>query len=800
MFQEKVVGIHWSIDSDILAIESNRNGNSIIRLFVIGNYYWYRKQYLEFKCEISALEWDPNYSEPKTLHIMLSTGEYLIYRWDFAIHQSANKTSNDESMVAVIDGPNLFVTNFRSVVIPPPMYAHSLNLSNCNINFTGFLKSHSTGQSDNSFFVVDSLNTVYIFNTEFTKNAPTIRHISDFKRMGAYQIDKEELNVLPLQLRNWLWLTEDFFIFSHRVEKTTNIYLTKMIKELGKLSIIDKISIVDDIIQIIDIKSCSSKQPTNSVLIYTMKKSYHVVTVKDDKFDSPLLLQFKTPFLCEKTSALQVDENLIIFSLHHRNNLYRNGVKIASDVTSFFMIEPFVAYTTIDKLHFHHIADDRKVNDRAIENGGKLIAIVRDDSRTILQMPRGNLEAIQPRLLSICIFRYYMKNRLYKRAFDLLRKQRINLNLLVDNNPRQFWDDKEEFINQISNPTWLNLFLTELQNEDYSKTMYSDIYSMETVANEALTGYSAESKINIICDGLAIVLTGKERMQFILPMITIHVKQNNLEKALDLIWDLKNLPSTSVDKQENEARAKEALSYLLYLVDVNKLFNVAIGMYDKFDLALFVATKSQLDPKEYLPVLKDFKNLSGSYRKYKIDLYLKRYERALKNIIDVVRDDPNKYVECIDLIETHRLYSKALDFLNNNCENALYKAICFKYAEYLRLKQKLLEASYMYERADDFHQALLSAKHVTDWKRCLKLAKKLNMSHEDYDHLLNGLSASLVDSQNYKCAADLAILNGANYSKAISILIQGNLYTDAIYLAALGPTELSGKFSYLNFE
>ena len=36
---------------------------------------------------------------------------------------------------------------------------------------------------------------------------------------------------------------------------------------------------------------------------------------------------------------------------------------------------------------------------------------------------------------------------------------------------------------------------------------------------------------------------------------------------------------------------KEALDYLLFLVDVDSLYNVALGMYD-FDLVLLVAQSS----------------------------------------------------------------------------------------------------------------------------------------------------------------------------------------------------------------
>ena len=41
-----------------------------------------------------------------------------------------------------------------------------------------------------------------------------------------------------------------------------------------------------------------------------------------------------------------------------------------------------------------------------------------------------------------------------------------------------------------------------------------------------------------------------------------------------------------------KALCEEALNYLLYLVDVNELFDVALGLYD-FELVLMVAEKSQ---------------------------------------------------------------------------------------------------------------------------------------------------------------------------------------------------------------
>lgn len=82
---------------------------------------------------------------------------------------------------------------------------------------------------------------------------------------------------------------------------------------------------------------------------------------------------------------------------------------------------------------------------------------------------------------------------------------------------------------------------------------------------------------------------------------------------------------------EDSLTAEEALKYTLFLVDVNQLYNVALGMYD-FSLVLLVAEKSQKDPKEYLPFLNELRKLPLHYQRYQIDKYLHRFDKALQHI------------------------------------------------------------------------------------------------------------------------------------------------------------------------
>jgi elongator complex protein 1 len=107
--------------------------------------------------------------------------------------------------------------------------------------------------------------------------------------------------------------------------------------------------------------------------------------------------------------------------------------------------------------------------------------------------------------------------------------------------------------------------------------------------------------------------------------LTALVKKDpaDLEQVLAMLHRLKSgMDFTLLD---------EALSYAVFLVDVNKLYEVALGMYD-LNLAVLVAQKSQKDPKEYLTFVNELKSMKMHYQRFKIDDYLKRYEKAIENL------------------------------------------------------------------------------------------------------------------------------------------------------------------------
>jgi hypothetical protein len=114
---------------------------------------------------------------------------------------------------------------------------------------------------------------------------------------------------------------------------------------------------------------------------------------------------------------------------------------------------------------------------RRIERGARLVTAVAGDTSVILQMPRGNLECIQPRPLTLHVATVYLDSGQYGAAFQLLRKQRINLNLLCDHQPTEFLANIDCVVNELKDPTWLSLFLSELQEDSVTLTMYKEYYA-----------------------------------------------------------------------------------------------------------------------------------------------------------------------------------------------------------------------------------------------------------------------------------------------------------------------------------
>lgn len=437
-------------------------------------------------------------------------------------------------------------------------------------------------------------------------------------------------------------------------------------------------------------------------------------------------------------------------------------------------------YTQLNTLHFVRLSDKSGVATRSIERGAKLVTSA-SGARLVMQLPRGNLEVICPRVLALDLIGNSLNCGDYYRPMCMLRKHRINMNIICDHNMSKFVENINDFLDQIEDSQWICLFINELQNEDYTLGMYASNYG--SVKQSYPPDYTVDQKVSTICALLIKEMTNtddpKQKARFRLPIITAYVKSNQLPKALEYIWE---------HKQKDAQLGEQLLKYLLYLVDVNELYNVALGTYN-FGTVLFVAQQSQMDPKEFLPYLNELKSLQPDYRKFKIDEHLKRFDLALNHLAACGAEH---YELALTFIKQHNLYSQAL--IAYQSQTDFHRRICVAYGDHLRANAQLEAASLLYERGGQLQQALLSARHTLDWQRVLLLAQRAG---EPLAPVAISLVGPLQQQGRHLDAYELLKRFDAPDSEApLELLLKGHLYGRAIYEAGLldvdGTAELLG--------
>lgn len=761
---EEVVNLSWSLDSDVFLIETCRNGTlSCLYFYTICNYHWYLKHYEEFDEKV-VYAWSQNYSEPKQFHLITSNGAFQTLKFDFVVSNSNGSSESDETIVAVVDGFKLLLSNFKSQIVPPPMASLEVSLK-VPVNEVSFLQHPTEDFDSNSFLTLDHKNHVTIYRCLFET-------LKSGKNLTGTEVVKEF--TLKLEQKNYsniVWLNGEHILVTHdNVVSLCLLDSGSIVANLETEKVVGSVATLSQdrvIVQLTDGKLLELEVNSNQI------------SITDSDLD-------KLPEFCEKVVATFVNrETKVYASKHIKKKLYFNSREIANEVTSFAVTSDndYLIYTTIGELKFLDVAKSNPqiVESRKVERGSKIISLVKDKAQIVFQLPRGNLESVSPRILSVKIIKRLLSSSAYALAFDLMRKERINLNLLLDVNPQKFLKELSLFIDQIDNIQWLNLFLNELKNEDVTTTMYSFCTPATEDTEIFDSAFKMDNKIVYICQKMMEIFQSRDPIKYILPSITCHVKTEKLESALEMIWNVKK--SGSGDKT-----AEDALKYLLYLIDINLLYNIALGMYD-YQLVLFVAQKSQKDPKEYVPFLNELNKLPPAYAKFKIDCFLKRFPKAVKHISEL-SDDESKFDECIELVKKHSLYEAAMVAFEEKPEK--YQKICVLYGDFLRVKGKILDASLMYERGGEFQQALSGARNLLDWQRCMMLARKLNTPEGEMKESATKLLHSLKEAGRWRDAADLVRrFLSDDCAAVVDTLAKGKFYPEAILEAALmGKPEL----------
>ncbi|KAK0706398.1 IKI3 family-domain-containing protein [Lasiosphaeria miniovina] len=757
------LALEWNSDSSVLAVTMRDR----VQLWTTGNYHWYLKQevhcgqhqpHVDGSLEQQTLQFSWHAEKP-LLFATAVAGNVLLNEFVFSVSRGPTAAPNDYGAVAVIDGPTIKFTPFRTANIPPPIAMYELEVESpvIDVAFTkdGFAMAvlHRLGVN---IYGLEA-NAARLSCPKLQEKAVFPILDSEFYEESFLQVEfagPQEVQVLRM--------AEDVDLISYHVGASSQE--NKWSETPAGL-----------------ISTITSPDNSSPDGIVAQDRQGRLSLVSGGEHVN---LPIGFPTLLPWASFVTHDGKLLGFGLSRNGHLYANSRQLAKNCTSFIVTGSHLIFTTSNHLvKFVHLASPKDLdvpqddpeNDercRSIERGARLVTAMPANMSMVLQMPRGNLETIFPRAMVVAGIRQLIEQKEYGAAFTTCRTQRVDMNILYDHRPAQFLINVGLFLDQVKETANIDLFLSTLKEEDVSKTMYRDT---KPAAGQALpdSEIQAPGKVNTVCDAVLQRLRTQKNAN-LQNIITAHVCKSPpaLEDGLLVVADL---------MREDEALAERAVEHICFLVDVNKLFDHALGLYN-LDLTLLVAQQSQRDPREYLPFIQGLHKMSKLKRQFTIDDKLGYGEKALGHLKAL-----GNFEDVQNYVVKHKLYQYALGLYR--LEEQHHIALIDLYAAYLKSTSLFREAGLAYESLGNFADATecYLKGGAACWRECLYVAQQQEppISSEKLQEIASDLADALRESKDYAAAAAIHVEYLASIETAIQFLGKGYLFADALRLVAL---------------
>ncbi|CAJ0550418.1 Ff.00g103480.m01.CDS01 [Fusarium sp. VM40] len=751
------IRLEWNSDSTVLAVIYK----DMIQLWTMGNYHWYLKQEIPIEASSACLSWHP---EKALRFAAASTTQVLVAEHIFYTARGLCLPPHDNGAVAVIDGETVKLTPFRTVNVPPPM-------SMFEITASAAVADVAFGRDNTSFAVLHRKGIdVYEWPVKNGRSIkPQISKKVTFDEMASPGYNTS-LRIAAV--------SDAFHYFAYEEEKG---FVQRSVQAAGEGEASTTPVNTQELLV-----ATTSYQDDKSFEGYGQDNSGKLFQITESGNEN-LHVQFQTQLPWFEIS--KVDEEIVAFGLSRNGHIYANSRLLAKNCTSFIVTPSHLIFTTNNHLvKFVHLAanvdelevpaDDPETDERcrSVERGSRLVTTLPANMSIVLQMPRGNLETVFPRAMVIAGIRNLIDNKNYARAFSYCRTQRVDMNILYDYQPEQFLANVGLFLDQIPDVAHIDLFLSSLRAEDVTQTMYQDTKRSKAFGIDMLPAEmspaprGSAAKVNTVCDALLNALQSRKATN-LQNTITAHVCKSPpaLDDGLLLVSEL---------MREDEKIAEKAVEHICFLVDVNRLYENALGLYN-LELALLVAQQSQRDPREYLPFMQNLHSLPELRRRFEIDDHLERRVKALGHLqtMDV-------FDELLAYTIKHSLYHDALR--TYRYDPPRLRELTAAYAAYLESTSAYREAGLAYESLENFAKATSCYRTAgaTCWQECLYTAAQQQppMSSEAMSDLASNLADALWEAKDYASAATIHLEYLNSIDMTVRCLCKGYHFADAIRL------------------
>ncbi|XP_074316642.1 elongator complex protein 1 isoform X1 [Silene latifolia] len=836
-FDATVEALKWNCSSDLLISLVSCEKYYSVKIWSFSNNHWYLKQEIRYpKQDRLQLMWDP--TKPFQLICWTSSGNISVYNfiWITAVMEN--------SVALVIDDSDILVTPLSLSIIPPPMFSFKLKFTSAVREMAFYSNSSknllAAYLSDGSFSIVefpelsfweDLDGKVFVIEASNSDTSfPSLLHLQWLDSnvlLGASHfgfhhkkclspgasLNQEDLGYQLLEIESICsenHVPDSVTCSGWNVKVKSQISVEKLVISIAFNPAKRGGAFVQlnggDIFEYVSQASNPQKFAVPHFVKYDVNLSSScpwmtVTYVSRDGQMTPLLiglsehgvLHVDGGILCNNCSTFTVYSDSSDQICTHLIISTKQDLLYIIDITDILDGTAEVKYE-----NFLFIAKKRREEDpksfiNIWERGAKIIGVLHgDQAAVILQTIRGNLECIYPRKLVLTsIINALIKTR-FMDALHMVRRHRIDFNIIVDYYGWQaFLPYASEFVRQVNNLSYITEFVCAIKNENTTEKLYKNYVALPSLKDVkdlhagVMANVDSNNKVSSVLYAIRRALEeqvseSSSRELCILTTLA-RTEPPALEEALARIKVTRDLELSGSDDKRRSCypSAEEALKHLLWLSDSDAVFEAALGLYD-LNLAAIVALNSQKDPKEFLPFLQELESMPTLIMQFKIDLHLRRYEKALRHIVSA---GETYYPDCLALLKDQpQLFPLGLQLCTDLAKRSqIYEA----WGDYLMGEKCFEEAATTFLCCSCLEKALKAYRACGLWGGVMTVAGLLKLRKEEVLELAHELCEELQAHGKPGEAAKIALEYCGEFVSAVSLLISAREWEKALRIAFL---------------
>ncbi|KAJ3653039.1 hypothetical protein Zmor_018957 [Zophobas morio] len=713
----RIKELKWSPCAQILTIctEDSVTNTQNIHLLTSSNYKWYEKQKLTFRRDNPLLDFDWLDSTQFTYTLRVVTVKEIV---KYVFRSVIN---NSLGVCGVIDGKSLQLTDFTDSVIPPIMSLKTFTNS-APINFVAF------GQ--NCVVIVDCDNNLKILDIETLENVTSVN----------LKLTLDNLSLIPLSCHHFIHTPGTIF-FSCETPSDT---------------IIHNLDVATTEIKFIN------AAPTPLRHLVHISTNHDLVSLS--RLDSNLYIND-----CQDTVRQDVkiiNDKPYTCRLLSNCHFYVNDHKISDCVNSFQIFDNYLLYTTkLNELYCLRLTGnfDNKYL-RSVEQGATIVTAITNSPKIVLQLPRGNLETISCRLISIDILDRLLDDGRWDEALRFIRLEKLNANLLFDLDANRFLEQIDRFMTGAKTINELNSICLEFEEGNVLDSIYRNWGKSKMYPG----------KIDAIFLAIFKYFNKVDYADYITTILIINLNFFTLREGLVYLQDLLRRSYGDVTLKKKLIEAINTLK--TYGCDQEKLYTESLLLYD-LDLAHFVATCCQMDPRVYEPQINTLRNLREVERRFQINVFAKNPRSAVNYLLrcpDIESEVVSNY------IKNNNVSLEAYETCPRN--NRQFEVVSRAFAEDMSRRGFHQEAGLVLKRAGLLKEALDEFMLCLNWREVVNVLGELKVNEVERVRVISELAWRLTQG-HVQDAAMLYEFYVGSYEMAIKVLLEAELFKEAVHVA-----------------